>query len=480
VEVRILSPAFYRPKDRIDEDMAITALNTMQDWTPDSWQSLPITHQPGYPDPSALKEATDELAQLPPLVTSWEVESLKSQLAEAARGERFLLQGGDCAEQFNECTPEALTNKVKILLQMSLVLVHGTRRRVVRVGRFAGQYAKPRSSMTEERDGITLPSYFGDNVNAAAFDSISRHPDPRRLIDGYERAALTLNFIRSLVGGGFADLHHPEFWNLGFVEHSPRASEYQAMVQRIGESVRFMESLTGISAGDLSRVDFYTSHEGLLLPYEAAQTREVPRRHGWYDLSTHYPWIGMRTANIDHAHVEFFRGIRNPLGVKIGPGIEASALKGFIAELLDALHPDDEPGRMTIIHRYGVQGVANHLPALIDAVRATGKTVLFVCDPMHGNTVKTEAGIKTRRFEDILGELEQSIDIHAANDSILGGVHFELTGDNVTECTGGARGLSDDDLTDSYQSLVDPRLNYEQSLEMAILVAEKIGGGSVS
>jgi len=446
----------------------------MQDWTPDSWHSRPITHQPEYPDPDALQQATTELGSLPPLVTSWEIESLKSQLAEAAQGKRFLLQGGDCAEQFDDCTPEAITNKLKILLQMSLVLVHGTRRPVIRVGRFGGQYAKPRSSMSETRNGTTFPSYFGDNVNAAAFDGTSRHPDPQRLIKGYERAALTMNFIRSLVGGGFADLHHPEFWNLGFVRHSPRATEYQTMVQRIGESVRFMESLTGISVGDLSRVDFFTSHEGLLLPYESALTRQVPRRKGWYNLSTHYPWIGMRTADIDHAHVEFFRGIRNPLGVKIGPGISKDELPAFIEQLLDVLHPDDEPGRMTLIHRYGAAHAAQHLPALIEAVRATGKTVLFVCDPMHGNTVKTESGIKTRRFEDILGELEQSIDIHAANDSVLGGVHFELTGENVTECTGGARGLSDEDLADSYRSLVDPRLNYEQALEMAILASEKI------
>ena len=330
--------------------------------------------------------------------------------------------------------------------------------------------------MSETRGDITLPSYFGDNVNAAAFDAAARHPDPQRLIKGYERAALTMNFIRSLVGGGFADLHHPEFWNLGFVRHAPRASEYQTMVQRIGESVRFMESLTGISVGDLSRVDFFPSHEGLLLPYESALTRQVPRRKGWYNLSTHYPWIGMRTADIDHAHVEFFRGIRNPLGVKIGPDIPVDELPAFIEQLLDVLHPDDEPGRMTLIHRYGADRVGDHLPALIDAVRSTGKTVLFISDPMHGNTVKTDAGIKTRRFEDILGELEQAIAIHDANDSVLGGMHFELTGDNVTECTGGARGLSDADLADSYRSLVDPRLNYEQSLEMAILVAEKIGG----
>ena len=448
----------------------------MHDWTPDSWHSRPITHQPDYPDREMLQQATNELGALPPLVTSWEIESLKSQLAEAAQGKRFLLQGGDCAEQFDDCTPEAITNKLKILLQMSLVLVHGTRRPIIRVGRFGGQYAKPRSSMSETRGDITLPSYFGDNVNGAAFDAAARHPDPQRLIKGYERAALTMNFIRSLVGGGFADLHHPEFWNLGFVRHAPRASEYQTMVQRIGESVRFMESLTGISVGDLSRVDFFTSHEGLLLPYESALTRQVPRRKGWYNLSTHYPWIGMRTADIDHAHVEFFRGIRNPLGVKIGPDLPVNELPAFIEQLLDVLHPDDEPGRMTLIHRYGVEQVTDHLPALIDAVRATGKTVLFVSDPMHGNTVKTDGGIKTRRFEDILGELEQAIAIHDANGSVLGGMHFELTGDNVTECTGGARGLSDADLADSYQSLVDPRLNYEQSLEMAILVAEKIGG----
>lgn len=448
----------------------------MRDWTPQTWQERPVTHQPDYPDTSLLDSVLADLASFPPLVTSWEIETLKAQLAEAARGERFLLQGGDCAEQFNTCTPEAITNKLKILLQMSLVLVHGTRKRVIRVGRFAGQYAKPRSSPTEERDGQALASYFGDNVNAADYNEASRVPDPRRLMTGYERSALTLNFIRSLIGGGFADLHHPEFWNLDFVQHSPRAAEYQAIVQSIGESVRFMEILTGISVSDISRVDFYTSHEGLLLPFESAITREVPRRHGWYNLGTHFPWIGMRTADVDHAHVEFYRGIRNPLAVKIGPGEPGRDLPGFIEQLLDILHPDDEPGRLTLVHRYGAAEIEKHLPMLIDAVRTTGKTVLFVCDPMHGNTVRTSSGVKTRRFEDILKELERAIDIHAGNDSILGGVHFELTGDNVTECTGGARGLSDEDLGDAYQSLVDPRLNYEQSLEMAMLVAEKLGG----
>lgn len=447
----------------------------MRDWTQQTWRECPVTHQPDYPDAALMDSVLEDLATLPPLVTSWEVETLKAHLAEAARGERFLLQGGDCAEQFNTCTPEAITNKLKILLQMSLVLVHGTRKRVIRVGRFAGQYAKPRSSPTEERDGQALASYFGDNVNSADYNEAARVPDPRRLITGYERSALTLNFIRSLIGGGFADLHHPEFWNLDFVQHSPRAAEYQAIVQSIGESVRFMETLTGISVSDISRVDFYTSHEGLLLPFESAITREVPRRHGWYNLGTHFPWIGMRTADVDHAHVEFYRGIRNPLAVKIGPGAPGGNLQGFIEQLLDILHPDDEPGRLTLIHRYGAEGIEEHLPSLIDAVRKTGKTVLFVCDPMHGNTIRTSSGVKTRRFEDILTELERAIDIHAGNDSILGGVHFELTGDNVTECTGGARGLSDEDLGDSYQSLVDPRLNYEQSLEMAMLVAEKLG-----
>ncbi|MEE3001618.1 MAG: 3-deoxy-7-phosphoheptulonate synthase class II [Planctomycetota bacterium] len=448
----------------------------MRDWTQQTWRERPVTHQPDYPDAALMDSVLEDLATLPPLVTSWEIETLKAQLAEAARGERFLLQGGDCAEQFNTCTPEAITNKLKILLQMSLVLVHGTRKRVIRVGRFAGQYAKPRSSPTEERDGQALASYFGDNVNSADYNEAARVPDPRRLITGYERSALTLNFIRSLIGGGFADLHHPEFWNLDFVQHSPRAAEYQAIVQSIGESVRFMETLTGISVSDISRVDFYTSHEGLLLPFESATTREVPRRHGWYNLGTHFPWIGMRTANVDHAHVEFYRGIRNPLAVKIGPETPGGDLPGFIEQLLDILHPDDEPGRLTLVHRYGAAEIEEHLPMLIDAVRTTGKTVLFVCDPMHGNTVRTSSGVKTRRFEDILTELERAIDIHAGNDSILGGVHFELTGDNVTECTGGARGLSDEDLGDSYQSLVDPRLNYEQSLEMAMLVAEKLGG----
>ncbi|MDP7070771.1 MAG: 3-deoxy-7-phosphoheptulonate synthase class II [Phycisphaerales bacterium] len=446
----------------------------MSEWTSASWQSRPVRHQPEYPDAAALAEAAGELASFPPLVTSWEIEALKQQLGEAATGSRFLLQGGDCAESFAECTSSVIINKLKILLQMSLVLVHGTHRRVIRVGRFAGQYAKPRSESTETRDGVELTSYYGDIVNRPDFEARGRTPDPWRMLRGYERSALTLNFIRSLIDGGFADLHHPEYWELDFVQHSPRAAEFHAIVESIGESLRFMETLSGISVADISRVDFYTSHEGLLLPYEAALTREVPRRRGWYNLSTHFPWIGMRTASLDEAHVEFFRGIRNPIAIKMGPSLEPAAMQPFLNRLMDTLHPDDEPGRLTLIHRYGADEVAEFLPALIDGVKATGRTVLFVCDPMHGNTRKTEAGIKTRRFDDILRELEQAIEIHKACGSTLGGVHFELTGENVTECTGGARGLTDEDLKDGYRSLVDPRLNYEQALEMAMLIARRL------
>ncbi|MCB1032325.1 MAG: 3-deoxy-7-phosphoheptulonate synthase class II [Acidobacteria bacterium] len=447
-------------------------------WAPDSWRSRPVLQQPPYPDPEAVQRVVRELASLPPLVTSWEIETLKEQLAESARGERFLLQGGDCAEIFAECRSESITNKLKILLQMSLVLVHGLQRRVIRVGRFAGQYAKPRSSDYETVDGVTLAAYRGDLVNDIAFDPAKREPDPQRMLRGYERAALTLNFIRGLIDGGFADLHHPEYWELGFVEHSPMAAEYQRMVETIGRSVRFMETLAGRSVGHLDRVDFFTSHEGLHLPYEQAQTRKVPRREGWYDLSTHFPWIGMRTADPEGAHVEFFRGIQNPIAIKLGPAMT----REWLLRLLDVLHPNDEPGRLTLIHRLGADGVESHLPGLIEAVRESGKTVVWVCDPMHGNTRMTASGFKTRHFEDILKEVEESLRIHDQMDSHLGGIHVELTGEAVTECVGGARGLDESGLSEAYQSFVDPRLNYEQALEMALLIArrysEAAGAGS--
>ncbi len=442
----------------------------MAAWTPTSWQQKPAGQQPDYPDREALRAAVAHLASLPPLVTSWEVERLKSQLAEAAAGRRFLLQGGECAERFDRCSAGDITNKLKILLQMSLVLTYGLKRQIIRVGRFAGQYAKPRSSDTEERDGVVLPSYRGDLVNGPGFSAGERAPNPRRMLLGHEHAAMTLNFIRALVEGGFADLHHPEYWDLEFVNHSPRAQEYQRMVESISDSLRFMETLAGIQPGEVGRVDFYTSHEGLLLPYEQAQTRQVPRREGWYNLGTHFPWLGMRTAEVDGAHVEYYRGINNPIAVKIGPSMTPE----WLEELVGILDPGREPGRLTLIHRMGHARVADRLPPLVEAMCRAGRTVVWCCDPMHGNTETTETGRKTRRFDNILSELEQSFDIHAELGSYQGGVHFELSGDNVTECIGGARGLTEVDLERTYESRVDPRLNYEQALEMALLIGRKI------
>ena len=445
------------------------APSTGEAWTPDTWRRLPALQQPVYPDAEHAHRVQQELAALPPLVTSWEVESLKEAIAEAARGEGFLLWGGDCAETFADCRPQPITAKLKILLQMSLVLVHGLRLRVTRVGRFAGQYAKPRSSDDETIGGVTLPSYRGDLVNGVEFTPAVRIPDPDRLLRGYERSALTLNFIRSLSDGGFADLHHPEYWQLGFTEHSPNAEAYQRRVAEIMTTVTMMENLAGRHVGGLERVDFFTSHEALHLTYEQSLTRRVPRRDGWWDLSTHLPWIGMRTADPAGAHVEFFRGVCNPLAVKIGPAMTRDRLRS----LLDRLHPDDEPGRLTLVHRLGAGRVEGLLPALIEAVRDAGRTVLWVCDPMHGNTQRTATGVKTRRFEDILEEVEASFRVHRELGSVLGGIHFELTGEDVTECTGGARGLDESGLGRAYRSFVDPRLNYEQALEMALLIAQR-------
>ena len=442
----------------------------MQHWTPESWQQLQAKQQPTYLDQEELGAVMTQLSSLPPLVTSWEVENLKSQLAEASQGRRFLLQGGDCAEVFEECESSIIANKLKILLQMSLVLAHGGRRRVIRVGRFAGQYAKPRSDDNEHRDGKTLPSYRGDLVNGISFDDASRRHDPNRLLTGYGRSALTLNFVRSLIDGGFADLHHPEYWDLSFVQHSERSNDYQKLVEGIGEALRFMETLAGRQVGEIDRVDFFSSHEGLHLLYEQAQTRQVPHHTGWYNLAAHMPWIGMRTADVDGAHVEYFRGIANPIGVKVGPSLAPEAL----VELTERLNPLNEPGRLTLIHRFGHTQIAEHLPLLIDAIERTGRRVLWCCDPMHGNTIKTESGRKTRRFDHILSELEQAFDIHAEHGTYLGGVHIELTGDDVTECTGGARGLDDTELERSYRTFVDPRLNYEQALELSMRVAERM------
>jgi 3-deoxy-7-phosphoheptulonate synthase len=448
----------------------MTQARTLSDWHPTSWQTREAAQQPTYPDPVKLEQAVSRLSRLPPIVTSWEVEVLKERLAAAQRGEAFLLQGGDCAENLDDCTSEDIVQKIKILLQMSLVMLVGLRKPIIRVGRMAGQYAKPRSADLETRNGESLPSYRGDLINRSPFTAADRVPDPELMLRGYERAALTLNFVRSLVDGGFADLHHPENWDLNFVGESAQAAEYRKLVNSVSDSLEFLEAITGEPLHRTHRVDFYASHEGLHLPYEQAQTRFLPRRQRWYNLTTHYPWIGMRTADLRGAHVEYFRGIANPIAVKIGTGTTDEHLQG----LIHVLNPNNEPGRLTFITRFGAKHIATHLPRAIRTVRQTGSRVLWVCDPMHGNTESTAEGIKTRRFDNILAELRAAFRIHEDMGSILGGVHLELTGENVTECVGGARGLKESDLARAYKSQVDPRLNYEQAMEIAMLFAGKV------
>lgn len=448
------------------------------EWTPDSWKSSLATHQVVYHDRDAVRSSLARLAELPPLVTSWEIERLKSLIAEAQRGERFMLQGGDCAERVADCTPDAITSKLKILLQMSLVLVHASKKPVIRVGRFAGQYAKPRSSTTETRtlhgESVTLPSYYGDLVNRAEFTADARRPDPARMVEGYQHAAITLNFIRSLLDAGFADLHHPEYWDLGFLRHAALPAElrdeYERMTRRLSDGLRFMEAIGERKVDEITRMEFFTSHEGLNLLYESAQTRRVPRREGYYNLTTHLPWIGERTRQVGGAHVEYFRGIQNPVGIKIGPTIPPEEL----LRLLDTLNPRNEAGKIVLIARMGAKKVSAALPGLVEVVQRAGKHVLWVCDPMHGNIVTTSSGIKTRQFADITGELEHSWDIHQSLGSRLGGVQFELTGEDVTECIGGASGITESDLSRNYASPCDPRLNYDQSMELAFLLARRM------
>lgn len=437
------------------------------EWNPATWQSRQAAQQAVYPDKAELDRAVAELSRLPPIVTSWEIDALKDHIANAQRGEAFVLQGGDCAETFDECTSENIVAKLKILLQMSLVMLYGLKKPVIRVGRMAGQYAKPRSADMEIRDNESLPSFRGDLVNRLPFTPADRMPDPQLILRGYERAALTLNFVRSLIDGGFADLHHPEYWDLGWVGHSPMAEEYHEVVKSISNSLDFLETVSGRELHRTQRADMYAAHEGLHLLYEQAQTRFLDRRDRWYNLTTHFPWIGMRTAALDGAHIEYFRGIANPMGVKIGPGMTAE----WLLQLIAVLNPNNEPGRLTLIHRFGAKSIDEHLPELITAVRATGSPVLWVCDPMHGNTESTADGTKTRRFDNIVAELEAAFRIHESLGSYLGGVHLELTGENVTECTGGARGLTDGDLARAYKTTVDPRLNYEQAMEIAMRIA---------
>jgi len=450
----------------------------MGSWHPLSFRDRPIAQGVTYPDEALLESTLARLRQLPPLVTSWEVERLKHHLAEAQEGRRFVLQGGDCAETIADCQPHLIAAKMKILLQMSLVLVHSTMKPVVRIGRMAGQYAKPRSQPWETRtngDGETrLPNYFGDLVNRAEFTAEARAFDPSLMLSGYQHAALTLNFVRSLTDGGFADLHHPEQWDLSFFENADLSDalrdEYQQSSQDLSRALRFMEALGEVSVDELTRVEFYTCHEGLNLHYESAQTHRVPRRDGHYLLTTHMPWIGERTRQLDHAHVEFFRGIANPVGCKVGPTATVEDVVG----LAKALNPRDEPGKLVLISRMGVDNVKDRLPPLLEGVKRSGRRVLWVVDPMHGNTRKSGNGYKTRSFDDIQRELAWTLDAHAAVGTILGGVHFEMTGEDVTECTGGAAGITEDDLSLNYATACDPRLNYRQALEMAFLLGRRM------
>jgi 3-deoxy-7-phosphoheptulonate synthase len=446
----------------------------MQPWTPYTWRSKLDPQAITYADGAALESASARLRQLPPLVTSWEIERLKRLLAEAQQGKRFLVQGGDCAETLADCRSPVIADKLKILLQMSLVMIHEGKRPVIRVGRFAGQYAKPRTNAVESREGVVHPSYFGDMVNRADFSEAGRRPDPENMIVAYSHAAMTLNFIRSLSAGGFADVHHPEFWELAFFRRAAvpdsLRKEYERTTHQLAEALRFMEALGETSVEELTRVDFYTSHEGLNLNYESAQTRQVPRRPGWYDLTTHFPWVGERTRALDGAHVEFFRGVQNPIAVKLGP----NATGDQALPILDALNPANEAGKVSLITRMGATKVGDVLPRLVDAVTRAGRTVLWVCDPMHGNTQVTPAGVKTRDFDAILREVELTFDVHEACGTHLGGVHFEMTGEDVTECIGGAAGITVDDLDKNYASACDPRLNYRQALEMGFRIAKRL------
>ena len=439
----------------------------MTPWRPDSWRAHPIQQQPRYRDDAAVRAALARVAALPPLVAPGEVDALRAHLARAARGEAFVLHGGDCAERFADCARGPIESKLKILLQMSLVLTWGARLPIVRVARMAGQYAKPRSSDTEHIDGVELPSYRGDHVNGADPTPAAREPDPERLVAAYFHSAATLNYARALLDGGFADLHKPHHWQLDFVRSPKSRAEYEALVARLLDAIAFVES-TGVTTHAFDTVELFSSHEGLLLPYEEAQTEPVGP--DFYNLGAHMLWIGDRTRALDGAHVEYFRGISNPIGLKVGPHLAPADL----VRLLDALEPTDRPGRVTLITRLGAGRVAALLPPLVDAVRATGRTVLWSCDPMHGNTTKTTVGVKTREVDRVLAELRETFDVHDALGSWLGGVHFELTGEDVTECTGGPQELSETDLARSYETLCDPRLNYAQSLEMAFLLSGRL------
>jgi len=439
-------------------------------WTPGSWRGKPIVQVPDYPDMAALTAVEKQLASFPPLVFAGEARNLKKQLARVCAGEAFLLQGGDCAESFAEHGPNNIRDFFRVFLQMAVVLTFAGRSPVVKVGRIAGQFAKPRSSPTEKRGDVELPSYRGDIINGNDFTPEARIPDPRRQIEAYRQSAATLNLLRAFAHGGYANLATVHQWMLGFVKDSPQARRYQELADRISEALGFMRAcgLDLESHPELRTTDLYTSHEALLLGYEEAMTRVDSTSGDWYCTSGHMVWIGDRTRQPDHAHVEYCRGIKNPIGMKCGPSLKPDEL----LKLIDILNPDNEPGRLTLICRFGNEKVADNLPALVRAVKREGREIVWSCDPMHGNTITSVSGYKTRPFDRILSEVKDFFAVHAAEGTYAGGVHLEMTGQNVTECTGGARAISDADLNDRYHTFCDPRLNAEQSIDMAFLVAE--------
>jgi 3-deoxy-7-phosphoheptulonate synthase len=442
-------------------------------WTPAAWRARPAKHIPAdYADPAALARVEDELRRMPPLVFAGEARRLKDLLGDVAAGRAFLLQGGDCAESFKEFSADNIRDTFRLILQMAVVLTFAGGKPVVKVGRMAGQFAKPRSDDFETVGGVTLPSYRGDNINGMAFEAAEREPDPERLLKAYSQSASTLNLLRAFAGGGYADLHNIHRWTLGFVDDSPQGARYRELSDKISESLDFMRAIgvTPQSHPGLHQVEFFTSHEALLLGFEEAMTRVDSTSGDWYDVSAHLLWIGERTRQLDGAHVAFMKGINNPIGLKVGPTVEPDDLLA----LMDALNPKDEPGRLTLYGRFGSDKIAERLPRLMRATARAGRNVGWAIDPMHGNTLKAANGYKTRPFDRILSEVRSFIEIAESEGVHPGGVHLEMTGQNVTECLGGARAVVEGDLADRYHTHCDPRLNGEQALELAFLVAEKL------
>jgi len=444
-------------------------------WTPDSWRKKPVLQVPDYPDAKALADVEGQLATFPPLVFAGEARNLKKSLARVAAGEAFLLQGGDCAESFAEHGANNIRDFFRVFLQMAVVLTYAGALPVVKIGRIAGQFAKPRSSPTEKIDGVELPSYRGDIINDTAFTPEARIPDPSRQLSAYRQSAATLNLLRAFATGGFANLGSVHQWMLGFVKDSQQSRRYKELADRISDALNFMRAcgLNLESHPELRATEFYTSHEALLLGYEQAFTRVDSTTGDWYATSGHMLWIGDRTRQLDHGHVEYFRGIKNPIGLKCGPSLKPDEL----LKLIDVLNPDNEPGRLTLINRSGADKVGDTLPQFVRAVQREGKSVVWSCDPMHGNTITSTSGYKTRPFDRILSELKSFFEVHAAEGTHAGGVHLEMTGQDVTECIGGARAITDEDLNDRYHTVCDPRLNAEQSIDMAFLIAEFLKQG---